>query len=54
MIYIDTERKLLVTESKIKSEFDLLQKENPQEYDYSFSKYLENCCGKNGFLRRLT
>lgn len=53
MIFINTETNNLVAESTIKREFDLLKSQNPQEYNYSFEEYLNNACGKNGFLRAL-
>lgn len=53
MIFIDLETNNLVAESTIKAEFDLLKSRNPQEYNYSFEEYLNNACGKNGFLKPL-
>lgn len=40
----------IITEDELYSEFKELQAEQPEEYDYSFEKYVENVTGKDGTL----
>lgn len=39
----DTNTGELITEEKLRKEFEELKKETPEEYDYSFNQYLLNC-----------
>lgn len=52
-MYRDTESGKLITIDQLKAEFEALKAENPQEYSYSFSEYLNNCTSKNGFLEKI-
>ena len=50
-MYYDENANCLVSEEQIKKEFIQLKAEQPNEYDYTFEEYLNNCLSKNGFLR---
>lgn len=39
----DTNTGEIITEEKLRKEFEELKKETPEEYDYSFNQYLLNC-----------
>ena len=51
--YRDTERGALVSETQLQAEFEQLRSEQPNEYNYSFTDYIRNATGKNGFLTEL-
>lgn len=48
--YFDTEHGQTISEEELRTEFAALVLENPDEYNYSFEKYLQNCTGKDGTL----
>lgn len=50
--YLDEENHI-ITESKLKSEFEELKVKQPEEYNYSFYQYILNCTSKNGTLIEL-
>lgn len=50
----DTNTGEIITEEKLRKEFEELKKETPEEYDYSFNQYLLNCTSKNGMLIEIT
>lgn len=43
-----------VTAEELKAEFEQLQREQPEEYNYSFNDYIKNCTGKHGTLETVT
>ena len=49
-IFIDTEAMRFVTEKELRQEFEQLKREQPEEYDYTFEQYIQNCTSKNGTL----
>lgn len=49
-LYRDTENGNIITIDELAAEFDELKATTPDEYDYSFIQYLNNCLSKNGFL----
>ena len=49
-IFIDTESMRLVTEKELRQEFEQLKLEQPDEYAYTFEKYVKTCTRKNGTL----
>ena len=49
-MYYDENEDCFVSEEQIKKEFIQLKAEQPNEYDYTFEEYLNNCLSKNGFL----
>lgn len=49
-MYYDENEQCFVSEEQIKKEFIQLKAEQPEEFDYSFDEYLNNCLSKNGFL----
>lgn len=49
-----TESGETVTAEKLKAEFEQLQREQPEEYNYSFNDYIKNCTGKHGTLETVT
>lgn len=50
--YFDENEGCFVSEEQIKKEFIQLKAEQPNEYNYTFEEYLNNCLSKNGFLRK--
>lgn len=48
--YFDCESNEIITEKQLEKEFQQLKKDNPLEYDYSFTDYIKNCTSKNGTL----
>ena len=52
-MYYDDEYGAFISTAQLRSEFDDLKAEEPNEYSYSFEEYLENCLSKNGFLSRI-
>ena len=52
-MYYDDEYGTIILTAQLRSEFDDLKAEEPNEYSYSFEEYLENCLSKNGFLSRI-
>lgn len=52
-IFKNTESDELITESQLKADFETLQREQPEEYNYTFYQYILNCTGKNGFLEEI-
>ena len=49
-IFIDIEDMRFVTEKELRQEFERLKRERPEEYDYTFEQYIQNCTSKNGTL----
>lgn len=49
-----TESGETVTVEELKAEFEQLQREQPEEYNYSFNDYIKNCTGKHGTLETVT
>lgn len=49
-MYYDENAECFVSEEQIEKEFNQLKAEQPNEYDYTFYEYLNNCLSKNGFL----
>lgn len=49
-----TENGETVTAKELKAEFEQLQREQPEEYNYSFNDYIKNCTGKHGTLETVT
>ena len=49
-LYRDTENGEILTEAQLQKEFETLKAEEPDEYNYTFKEYLQNCTSKNGFL----
>lgn len=52
-IFKDTETGETLTETKLKTIFKTLQEAQPNEYNYTFYQYLNNCTSKNGFLEEI-
>ncbi len=48
--YQDTETGEIIPDCVLRNEFERLQAEDPETYNYSFSDYIRNCTDKNGFL----
>lgn len=53
-IYRDRETGNTITRAELEREFEILRSESPEEYDYSFSRYVMECTGKNGTLEEIT
>lgn len=51
-MYYDENADCFVSEEQIKKEFIQLKAEQPNEYDYTFEEYLNNCLSKNGFFHK--
>lgn len=51
--YRNTETDEIISEHKLKAEFERLKAEQPEEYDHSFFAFIHNCTDKNGFLEEL-
>lgn len=51
--YIDTETGEMLTEDRLRLNFDILKAGDPDLYDYDFPAYIRNCTSKNGFLKSL-
>lgn len=49
----DTNTGEIITEEELRKEFEELEKETPEEYDYSFGNYIRNCTDKNGTLEEI-
>lgn len=49
-----TESDETVTAEELKAEFEQLQREQPEEYNYSFNDYIKNCTDKHGTLEKVT
>lgn len=49
----DLEFGLIVTEDDLRRIFEHLQREQPDEYNYSFENYIRNCTGKDGALEEV-
>lgn len=43
----------LVTESELREEFEQMQAEQPNEYNYSFEEYVRQCTGQRGTLTQI-
>ena len=43
----------IITELELQQEFEELQKNDPNTYDYTFNNYIHNCTDKNGTLREV-
>lgn len=50
MKYFDIETQEIVTEEELKEQFETLKAEQPEEYDFDFKVYRNNCTSKNGTL----
>lgn len=53
-IFLDTETDTIITEEELRFNFESLQINEPDEYNYSFERYVINCTDKNGFLKDIT
>jgi hypothetical protein len=51
--FYDVEDQRNVYEDDLRAEFERLREMDPETYDYSFERYVENCTSKNGFLMRI-
>lgn len=51
--WLDTESGKVINEYELLDEFKKFQRVLPQEYNYSFARYIENCESKNGTLIRI-
>mgnify|MGYP007039204804 CR=1 FL=1 len=51
--YRDNETCEIVTEEQLRAEFDELKREQPEEYDYPFARYLRNITDKNGMMEEV-
>lgn len=49
----DTNTGAIITEAQLRSEFRNLQRDYPDEYDYSFAEYISNTLSKNGILEEV-
>lgn len=52
-LYRDLETGKTITRAELEREFEILRSESPEEYDYSFSRYIMECTGKNGTLEEV-
>ena len=52
-LYRDRETGNTITRAELEREFEILRSESPEEYDYSFSRYIMECTGKNGSLEEI-
>ena len=52
-IFIDIEAMRFVTGKELRQEFEQLKREQPEEYDYTFEQYIQNCTSKNGTLKEV-
>lgn len=50
MKYFDIETREIVTEEQLRETFEALKAEQPEEYDFDFKVYRNNCTSKNGTL----
>lgn len=50
MKYFDIETREIVTEEQLRETFEALKAEQPEEYDFDFKAYCNNCTSKNGTL----
>lgn len=53
-LYRDLETGNTITRAELERVFETLRSESPEEYDYSFSRYIMECTGKNGTLEEIT
>lgn len=49
----DVEFDIIVTEEELLKTFKYLQREQPDEYNYSFENYIRNCTDKDGTLEEI-
>ena len=49
-LFLDTERRELITEKELENLFRELKAADPDTYDYDFESYIGNCTDKNGAL----
>lgn len=49
----DLEFDIIVTEEELLRTFKHLQREQPDEYNYSFENYIRNCTDKDGTLEEI-
>ena len=49
----DLEFDIIVTEGELLRTFKHLQREQPDEYNYSFENYIRNCTDKDGTLKEI-
>lgn len=49
----DLEFDIIVTEEELLKTFKYLQREQPDEYNYSFENYIRNCTDKDGTLEEI-
>lgn len=49
----DLEFDIIVTEEELLKTFKHLQREQPDEYNYSFENYIRNCTDKDGTLEEI-
>lgn len=51
--YRNVENDQVLTLEELKTDFNNFKKEDPVNYDMTFSAYLQNCLSKNGSLEKL-
>lgn len=49
-LFLDTERRELISEKELENAFRELKAADPDTYDYDFESYIGNCTDKNGAL----
>lgn len=49
-LYLDRETGKTISRAELEQEFQSLQSNDPETYNYTFSEYLRDCLGKNGSL----
>lgn len=50
MKYFEDEWGVVVSIGELYDEFEMLRKLDPEEYNYEFEQYVDNCIGQNGTL----
>ena len=51
--FFDVEYDRNVYDDELRVEFERLRKMDPETYDYSYERYVENCTCKNGALEKI-
>lgn len=52
--FYDTESEKIISEDELRKEFESLQAEQPEEYDYTFAEHILNCTDDDGTLIQLS
>ena len=52
--YYDAEACAVISLPELMQSFEIMQADMPEEFNYDFSDYLENCLSKNGALCELS